>query len=126
MSFLRAVLSTITSPTFSKIVIIYREHDFGSVTLRPRVAPKVYKTITPAEKAEEASRHRRLFEAFQEMYKVRRDFQLVLCAEVWDYVGKYAVRVLEQAVATENAEARLDYEPLVVRSPQGFPDGPSV
>ena len=82
---------------------MYREDDFGGVTLRPRSAPKVYKIMTPAERAEEASRHCRLFEAFREMYEVRRDFQLVLCAEVWDYVGKYAARVLEQAVAAENA-----------------------
>ena len=57
------------------------------------------------------------------MHKVRA-FQLVLCADVWDGVGKYVVRVLEQAVAAEKAKRGFDGlfpEPLVVYSPREGP-----
>ena len=79
--------------------------------------------MTPGEITEEASWHRLLFEAFREMYAVQ-DFQLVLCADVWDRLGGYAVESLKRAVAAEKAENRLDSmhtEPLVVYNPRGSP-----
>ena len=64
--------------------------------------------MTLAESADEASWHRNLFKVFHEMYAVR-GFQLVLCADVWDCVGKYTKGVLKEAVAAEKAAWRLDY-----------------
>jgi len=65
---------------------------------------------------EEASWHRRQFEVFREMRKVR-SFRLVLCVDVWDRVGEYAKQVLKQAVVVERAEVGFDGlfpEPLLV------------
>ena len=105
-NFLRTALSTITSPAFSEVVVIYREVDFGGLTLLPHSAPRIYRTMTPVQSAEEASWHRRLFKVFREMYAVRQDFQLVLCAEVWEPVGGYTMGVLKQAVAAEVGNKR--------------------
>jgi hypothetical protein len=119
LSFLRAVLSTIKSPAFSKVVVDYSDSDFRGVA--PLPAWNRYRIITPDERAEEALWHRWLFEAFKEMYLVR-DFQLALCAEVYDPVGEYTIRVLKQAIAVEVVEKRLDYlpsEPLVIYNPRG-------
>ena len=55
------------------------------------------------------------------MCKVR-NFQLVLCADVWDHMGKYSVRVLEEAVAAEKAMGGFSndfLEPLVFCSVRG-------
>jgi hypothetical protein len=118
LSFLVATLSTITSPTFSDVIVFYRDIDFDGLefdVLNP------YREITPEESAREESWHRGLFDVFREMHTVR-DFRLTLCAEVWDCVGEYAVQVLKRAVAVEKAANRLDYfssEPMVVLSPRG-------
>jgi len=50
-----------------------------------------------AEKERQALNHHRLLEAFHEMHKVR-DFQPVLCADVWDPMRGHAVDELERAV----------------------------
>ena len=122
-SFLRTTLSTITSLEFSKIIIIYWDTDFCGVAQYPR-PPNIYTDTTPDQRAKEASWHRELFTVFRWMYRLR-DFQLVLCAEVWNRFGEYVMRVLKQAVAAENAGGRLDYlpsEPLLVYSPRGSPE----
>ena len=59
-------------------------------------------------------------QAFREMYKVR-DFELVLCVDVWHRLGEDAIRELNQAVAAEKAErgfGNLSSEPLVTYSPR--------
>jgi len=71
--------------------------------------------ISQAERMEEASRHHKRFELLREAHKVR-DFQLVLCANVWGPIGKYSVRMLRQAVADEKAKKGFD----------GFSSDPSV
>ena len=121
LSFLRTALSTITSPAFSEVIIVYRGEDFSGVAYHP---PNVYREMTPASRAKEALWHRSQFEVFREMYKVR-DFQLTFCADVWNRVGEYAVGVLKHAIAVEKAAKRLDYlpsEPLVIYSPRGSRD----
>jgi len=121
-NFLRTVLSTITSLEFSEVVIIYRDTDFCGVAQYSR-PPNIYTDTTPDQRAKEASWHRELFKVFRWMYGLR-EFRLVLCAEVWDCVGEYAMRVLKQAVAAEKAGGRLDYlpsEPLLVYSPRASP-----
>jgi len=122
-SFLRTVLSTITSLEFSEVVVIYRDTDFCGVAQHSR-APDIYRNMTPGQRAKEALRHRELFGVLREMYGLL-DFRLVLCAEVWDCVGEYAMRVLKQAVAAEKAGRRLDYlpsEPSAIYSPRGSPN----
>ena len=111
-------LSTTTSPVFSEVIVSYRDLDFRGVKRpwldRPR-------PLLPAEIAKEASWHKQLFKAFRPMHKVR-DFQLVLCADVWDGVRGYTVQTLKQAVAAEEAERGFDGmspEPLVICSPRG-------
>lgn len=116
--FLRTALSTITSPVFSEVVILYQDVDFCYKEFYPISTGSLYRGVTPSRRALEASWHRRLFEVFREMYTVR-EFRLVLCAEVWDRAVDYAVDVLKRTVAAEKAAKRLDYlpsEPVVVYS----------
>ena len=118
LSFLMTTLPTITSPAFSEVVIVYRDRDFSGVGYYPL---RVYRKATPADRATEASWHRRLFEVFRKTHAIR-DFRLVLCADVWGRMKEYTVGELECAVAVEKAAKRLDYlpsEPLVIHSPRG-------
>ena len=102
-------LSTITSPSFSEVIVVYQDlnfHPFGAV---------------PAKEAERASWHHHLFGAFCEMRKVR-DFQLVLRADVLDHAEVYVVQTLERAVESERAEGGYcDFfpKPSVIYSPRG-------
>ena len=123
LHFLRAVLSTITSPAFSKVVILYEDGDFCGLSASMELGnlKSYYRFLMPDEIAEEASWHRQMFEVFRGMHAVR-DFQLVLCADVWDPVGEYTIEALKQAIVAEAAANRLDYlpsKPLVVYSPRG-------
>ena len=123
--FLRTTLSTITSPAFFEVVVFYRDYDFAGVKFSPHLGPSIFGNGKPAGRASEASWHRGLFEMFRNMCMMR-NFRLVLCADVWDYVGEHAVGILKRAVATEKAAERLDYlpsEPLVICSPRGSPEG---
>jgi hypothetical protein len=116
---LEYALSTITSLVFSEVIAVYRDLDFSGVdwewsnqALRPQ---------SPAQRAKEASLHERQLKLFQAIHKVR-DFQLVLCADVWDGVKGYTTLVLKRAVAAEKAKGGFDGvfpEPLVVYSPRG-------
>ena len=122
--FLRTVLSTITSPIFSEVVVVFRDFNFTGITPRPLPAQSIPRGLTPAEEADEALFHSRVFTVFREMHSTAQDFRLVLRADVWDCVGEYATGVLRQAVAVEKAAKRLDYlpsEPLVILRPQGTP-----
>ena len=122
--FLRTILRTITSPVFSEVVVIYREHDFSGLWLWPSRAHCVPITIGGSSRPEglfvQDLRHRRLFEAFREMYRVR-DFLLVLRVEVRDGLGGFLGRVLMRAVAAEDRMGLSDRLPdlIVVSSPRG-------
>jgi hypothetical protein len=123
-SFLTSVLSTITSPAFSEVVVFYRDWDFRGSKYHPSHAD-IYRKMSSAEEAEEALWHQRRFEVLREMYAVRQ-FRLVLCVEVWDLVGEYAMRALKRAIAVEKAANRFDYlpsEPMVVYIPRGSMEG---
>jgi len=118
LSSLRTAHSTITSLTFSGVIIVDRGGDFSGVASHQ---PDIYEEMTPANRAREASWHRGQFEAFRQIHEVR-NFQLMLCADVWDRVGEYVVGVLKRAIAAEKAAKRLDYlpsEPSVIYSPRG-------
>jgi hypothetical protein len=88
------VLSTIKSPVFSKVVVVYQERDFYNV---------VYSRDRKAAREGEAAWYHRQFNAFREMYKAR-DFRLVLEASG---VSEDSVRELERAVAAEMARGAL-------------------
>jgi hypothetical protein len=104
-------LSTITSPVFSEITVIYQDSDF----------PPLF-CLSPAGTAKEAAAHPRRFKAFRAMYNIR-SFQLVLCAHVRHDMGEYSVRRLKHVIAVEKAKMRYGFifpEPLVFHSPREF------
>ena len=114
LGLLTHVLPIITSPTFSKVIVIYRDYDFGVLSVYPRVSPDEVET--------EASHRRRQLEALREIRKVR-DFQVVLYADVRDHVRGYVERVLKDAVAVEKAKKGADNffsELSVISSPREF------
>jgi hypothetical protein len=90
----RAMLSTVKSPAFLDVVIVYREGDFYH---------DVYSKNAQAELGEEDTWYHRQFEVYREMYKAR-DFRLVLWAPC---VGDDSVRELQRAVAAEQAKGGL-------------------
>ena len=112
------VLSTITSPAFSKVIIFYREYNFRGV--QPDCYP--VRPVSEVETAEDALWHHRRFEVFREMHKAR-NFRLVLCVDVLDCMGGYAMQVLERAIAAEKAKGGFDSlfpEPLLIYRPRRF------
>ena len=104
-------LSTITSPAFSEVTVIYQDSDF----------PPLFR-LSPAGTAKEAAAHPRRFKAFRAMHNIR-NFQLVLCAHVRHDMGEYSVRRLKHVIAAEKAKMRYDFifpEPAVFHSPREF------
>jgi hypothetical protein len=120
--FLTHVLSTITSPAFSEVIVFYRDSDFHRgimVTLLQNW--DFFYLLSEAEEAKEALWYHRQFEVFREMRK-GRDFRLTLCAHVWDRVRGYALQVLHRAIAEEEARRGFDdvfSKPLLIYSPRG-------
>jgi len=120
--FLARMLSTITSPAFSEVAVIYRDHDFRGVNKPLNSRGKALRAMSGVQRAEEAWWRREQSEAVREMRKVR-DFRLVLWVDVWDRAGEYAVQALKQVVAAERAEVGIDNlfpEPLLVYTPRRF------
>lgn len=118
--FLARIVSTITSSTFSEVVVFYRSCDFRGVNHMGGFHHDPFRSMTRAGIAQEASRHHRRFEVLREMHEVR-SFRLVFHVDVWDRVGEYTMRVLKQAVAAEKAGVGFDSrfpEPLLVYSPR--------
>ena len=110
------MLSTITAPSFLRVVVVYLWHDFRGVETCLRPGVPLTRELSQADIAGEASRHRRRFGVFREAHKVR-DFQLVLSAEVWSPLVEYSVRMLKEAVAEEKARNGFgDFlpEPLII------------
>ena len=118
-SLLKYALSTITSPSFSEVVVRFQWCDFCAVeSWRNPDRPPLHE-VSQDDREAEALRHHRRFEVLREVYKVR-DFRLVLNATVWDPVGEYSVRMLKEAVAEEKAKGGFDdllSEPSVTYRP---------
>ena len=120
--FLDRVLSTITSPAFSDVMVVYEDDDFrGIISQFEEYSdwPHLRET-SETERAKEASLHRRRFRVLRGLRKAR-EFQLVLCAEVWDPVGDYSIQMLKEAVADEKAKNGFEYfrsEPPVIYHPR--------
>ena len=122
-NFLTHALSTIISPVFSEVVILYRDCDFRGVECSWSPFPRAFRLMSDSDIVEEASWHHKQFKLFHRMHRVR-GFRLVLCADVWDRVAKYTVQVLKQAVAAEKVKGGFGghfSEPLVVYTPRGSP-----
>ena len=119
LSFLKYVLSTITSPAFSQIIVIYQNQDFYGIKPRGSDWPP-FRELSKAERGKETSRHRRQFKMLRKLHKIR-DFQLVLSARVSGCVAEYATKVLEEAVAEEKAKGGFSNhfpEPVVLYEPR--------
>ena len=120
-SLLKHMLSTITSPAFSEVIVIHYGCDFSR--LRWASWSNIFdpfRRMSQAERAEEALRHHMQFKLFCEAQKVR-DFQFVLCADVWSDLAEYTMRVLREAVAAEKAKGLFDdfsSEPIVIHRPR--------
>jgi len=115
-------LSTSTSTTYLNVVVIYLDHDFRGINPPGHPDQLNLREMSEADTEEETSRHSRRFEVLREVHKVR-GFQLVLCAQVWDPVGEYSVRMLKAAVADERAKGGFDdfrLDPFVTYCPQRF------
>ena len=100
--FLKHVLSTITSPVFSEVVITYWSSDFRGVESY-NSNRAFFGGLSQAERAQEVARHRRMFEVFRKMPRAQ-DFLLVLRACLWSSMGEEPLRILEEAIAEEKAE----------------------
>ena len=77
--------------------------------------------MSQEERKREALYRRMEFKALREMHKVR-DFQPVLCVDVWDYVMQNVVWDLKLDVVTEKAKGGFDdffSELLVISRPRG-------
>jgi hypothetical protein len=113
------VLSTIASPAFFKITVFYGDEDFRFIESW-NTGRLLVRELSQVERAEEVSRHRRMFEVFREAQKVR-DFQLKLHVSVCGSAGEEPVRILEEAIAKERAENGFSnslYDPFVGYNPQ--------
>ena len=104
---------------FFQVEVLYRDYDLlGPKTARFSHSVLILEFLQ-AETPAEASRHRRIFEVFREVRKVR-DFQLVLCAEVPGPVRECSVEALKHAIAVEEARNGFDDffpKPLVTYHP---------
>lgn len=123
--FLKHVLSTITSPAFSDLVVVYRDYDFYGVSLlvegRSQLESRDPKVQRESERLD-ALQRRMEFEVIREVHRVRC-FQLVLRADVWGSVRvmDHAFQELRKLVAAERADRGFDnfsFEPLVICNPQ--------
>ena len=110
--FLKTVLSTTAPSLMLNVVITYRDQSFD-LFVRCMKRPASLECSTPVTRETSYSGQFRLF---KDMHEVR-EFQLVLCADVFDFVAEYTVRELKQAVEEEKARGGLDYlryEPLII------------
>ena len=109
--FLKAVLSSITSPARLDVVIIYRNDDFNSQTPCKLCAPQpVRYSYDNCWYAESDRFHltRSHFTALREMHSVR-GFSLVFCLDVSDCVMRYALGELKSVLQWEEKSGGFDY-----------------
>ena len=99
-------LSTIRSPTFSEVVVIYQDRDIPAVHYQQEGPPALW-WLSPTQKARFASERRIVFEVLRELRRAH-DFNLVLCADVWGCARIHAMRELKQAVLEERRQGGLD------------------
>ena len=104
---------------FSRITVHYKKDNFRGVGSWHEDRPLI-RELSQAERAEEVSRHRIIFEVFREAHRVR-EFQLELYVTIWGCIGEEPVRILEEAIAEERAENGFNdflRDPFVNYNPQ--------
>lgn len=114
--FYEHVLSTIQSPAFYQVQILYQGCHFRAVVPGRQHHVSSLRQLSRDEEEEEALQHLRRFELFREMYKVR-DFRLVLCATTWESREECVLQLLKEVVAAEKARGGFNDlfpEPLVI------------
>lgn len=119
---LKYALSTIQSPSFSQVRLIFQGNDFLAIRLPQHSVWPHLRELSEHEKSQEASRHCGRFRLLNKLHQVR-EFRLELHVEVWEPLGEYVVRKLKEAVATEKTRGQFDClfpEPLVTFSPLLF------
>ena len=111
--FLKTILSSITSSAPLDVVIIYQ----GFCGLQSKLDPE---PICLRHSSQEiwdkgALCYRQHLETFREIYKTR-EFRLVLCADVPDFMVEHGLEILGRLVEVGKAMGGLfhRYEPLVV------------
>jgi hypothetical protein len=114
-------LSTIKSPAFSQVIVLYQDNDIPMLHYQ-WYTPPVCDRLTSAARAELDSRNHKVFEVLQEMWRVH-NFTLVLCAMVWGCSMEYAVQELKwmaQAECTEGSLNCTSSQVLVTFQPREF------
>ena len=117
---LKYALSTVQPSLDLKVALLYATGSFRGVQKEKGSKWPHLREMTNVEKAEEAMWHHRRFDLVRELHKVRR-FELVLCANVWDPVGEYTVRMLKEAVEVAKKGKMFDEfasEPTVTYNPR--------
>jgi hypothetical protein len=92
---IKQALSTIRSLAFSQVIVLYQDEDFSGE------CPHRVRDIFWYRKREKSWRtpgYQKIFRILHEMCEIR-DFRLVLCADVWGYVRKYAMSELEWVIS---------------------------
>jgi hypothetical protein len=121
-NFLKHVLLTVASSACLEVTVFYRNYDFQGIrswygsNLLPFIS-----NMSQDERAKEVLWQCKRLEVLREVHKAR-NFQLVLCAHVWNRVVEYSVGVLEEAVAAEKVDGGIGdifSESLVTCIPQG-------
>ena len=90
-------LSTIRSPNFHKVCVLYDEKDFCAIDFLEFSARPDLCDLSQGGGVVEASRHYKRFELLCGVHKVR-DFQLKLRADVWDSDAEYVARMLKETI----------------------------
>lgn len=117
-TFIKHVLSTITSSEPTEIIVYYSGGDFRGIEREHPGWPSL-RELSRAAVESEASWHRRRFKVLREVRKVR-NFRLVLCAAAPGCIGEYPVQLLDKVVAEEKGKGGFDdfsCEPFVAYRP---------
>jgi hypothetical protein len=101
-------LSTVQPSVYFQVMVIYETSTFRGVDSRKKTKwPHLWGRSLSMKEAVEALEHRRRFGTLREVHEVR-DFELVLCVNVWAPVEEYTTRRLKEAVAVAEAEKVFD------------------
>ena len=99
-------LSTIRSPTFSEVVVIYQDRDIPTPYYQLDGLPALW-LLSPTQQARFASERRTVFGLLRELLRAH-DFKLVLCADVWGCIRIHAMQELKRTISEEGTQGGLD------------------
>jgi hypothetical protein len=117
-SHLNRAISTITSPSFSRVTILYQPRDLPHMTYTQLGPPEV----SHFQRWILACDNHLVFEKLRSIQEIR-GFKVVLCAVIWGPLADCAMRELERVVETEWVEGRKENmcsRPLVTCRPREF------